>query len=46
MKKTLIALAVTSVFAAPAFAASANVDIYGKLRVSLSHIDADGSGDS
>jgi predicted porin len=40
MKKTLIALAVASTFVAPAaFAASANVDFYGKFRVSLDHID-------
>jgi predicted porin len=43
MKKTLIALAVAGTFAAPAaFAASANVDFYGKFRVSLDHVDVDG----
>ena len=35
MKKSLIALAVAGVFATPAFAASSNVDIYGKFRVSV-----------
>lgn len=45
MKKSLIALTVAGLFAAPAFAASGNVDVYGKLRVSLSYIDVDG-GDS
>jgi predicted porin len=40
MKKTLIALAVAGTFAAPAaFAASANVDFYGKFRVSVDHMD-------
>lgn len=40
MKKSLIALAVAGVVAAPAaFAASANVDFYGKFRVSLDHLD-------
>jgi predicted porin len=43
MKKTLIALAVAGVCTAPAaFAATANVDVYGKLRVSLDHVSADG----
>ena len=32
MKKSLIALAIASAFAAPAFAATSNVDIYGKLN--------------
>ncbi|MFZ5483337.1 MAG: porin [Pseudomonadota bacterium] len=42
MKKSLIALAVAGVVAAPAaFAATGNVDVYGKLRVSLSSIDGD-----
>jgi predicted porin len=35
MKKSLIALAVAGTFAAPAFAATENVDVYGKLHVSL-----------
>jgi predicted porin len=41
MKKSLIALAVAGAFAAPAFAASSNVDIYGKFRVSLDHANHD-----
>lgn len=40
MKKTLIALAVAGTFAAPAaFAASANVDFYGKFRISVDHLN-------
>lgn len=39
MKKSLIALAVAGAFAAPAFASSANVDFYGKFRVSVDHIN-------
>ncbi|MDD5366706.1 MAG: porin [Gallionellaceae bacterium] len=39
MKKSLIALAVAGAFAAPAFAATGNVDVYGKLRVSLDYVD-------
>jgi predicted porin len=40
MKKSLIALAVAGVCAAPAaFAATANVDFYGKLRISLDHLN-------
>jgi len=39
MKKSLIALAVAGVFTAPAFAASSNVDIYGKISVSIDSID-------
>jgi len=40
MKKTLIALAVAGTFAAPlAFASTADVDFYGKFRVSVDHID-------
>lgn len=40
MKKTLIALAVAGTFAAPAFAATSNVDVYGKVRVSVDNITA------
>lgn len=40
MKKSLIALAVAGSFAAPAFAATSNVDIYGKLGMSLDYINA------
>jgi len=39
MKKSLIALAVAGVVSAPAFAATANVDVYGKLHVSVSLFD-------
>jgi len=43
MKKSLIALAVAGVVAAPAaFAASANVDVYGTLRFSLDHTSISG----
>jgi predicted porin len=35
MKKSLIALAVAGVVSAPAFAATANVDVYGKFHMSL-----------
>ncbi|MDZ7584719.1 MAG: porin [Thiobacillus sp.] len=39
MKKSLIALAVAGVVSAPAFAATANVDVYGKMHVSVSLYD-------
>jgi predicted porin len=39
MKKSLIALAVAGVVSAPAFAATANVDVYGKLHASVSLFD-------
>ena len=40
MKKSLIALAVAGTFTAPAaFAATANVDVYGLLNVMVEHID-------
>ncbi|MFA5083395.1 MAG: porin, partial [Hydrogenophilaceae bacterium] len=43
MKKSLIALAVAGVFAAPAaFAASANVDVYGIMSFAIEDTDADG----
>jgi predicted porin len=35
MKKSLIALAVAGAFAAPAFAATSNVDVYGRLDVAI-----------
>jgi predicted porin len=35
MKKSLIALAVAGVVAAPAFAATSNVDVYGQIRMSM-----------
>lgn len=40
MKKSLIALAVAGAFAAPAFAASSNVDVYGTIRMSVDHVSA------
>jgi predicted porin len=42
MKKTLIALAVAGAFAAPAFAATSNVDVYGVMNVALEDTDATG----
>lgn len=36
MMKKILAVAVASAFAAPAFAATSNVDVYGKLHVSVS----------
>jgi predicted porin len=39
MKKSLIALAVAGAFAAPAFAATSNVDVYGKLHMAGSWYD-------
>jgi len=39
MKKSLIALAVAGVVSAPAFAATANVDVYGKMHMSVSLYD-------
>ncbi|MFN3715911.1 MAG: porin, partial [Thiobacillus sp.] len=41
MKKSLIALAVAGSFAAPAFAATSNVDIYGIFGASVDIIDRD-----
>jgi predicted porin len=38
MKKSLIALAIASAVSAPAFAATSNVDIYGKLNYSASFL--------
>lgn len=40
MQKKLIALALASAFAAPAFAATSNVDIYGVLNMSVERIDS------
>jgi predicted porin len=40
MKKSLIALAVASAVAAPAFAATSNVDVYGTVRMSVENVDA------
>jgi len=44
MKKSLIALAVAGVVSAPAFAATSNVDVYGKLHVSASLFDDQATG--
>jgi len=43
MKKSLIALAVAGAFAAPAFAATSNVDAYGILNVAIQDTDVSGS---
>ena len=43
MQKKLIALAVAGVFAAPAFAATSNVDVYGVLTLSVDVINTDSS---
>jgi predicted porin len=39
MMKKILAAAIVSAFAAPAFAATANVDVYGKLHASVSMFD-------
>jgi len=39
MKKSLIALAVAGVVSAPAFAATANVDVYGVMNAAVSYVD-------
>lgn len=39
MMKKILAAAIVSAFAAPAFAATANVDIYGKLHMSINAFD-------
>ena len=39
MQKKLIALALASAFAAPAFAATSNVDIYGSINESIERVD-------
>lgn len=41
MKKSLIALAIASAMAAPAFAATSNVDIYGQLDMSVNSVNND-----
>ena len=43
MKKSLIALAVAGAFAAPAFAATSNVDVYGVLNIAIQDTDVAGS---
>ena len=42
MKKSLIALAVAGAFAAPAFAATSNVDVYGVLNIAIQDTDVSG----
>lgn len=44
MQKKLIALALASAFAAPAFAATSNVDVYGVLNVSIDRVDSNQTG--
>jgi predicted porin len=44
MKKSLIALAVAGVVSAPAFAATANVDVYGKAHMAVSLFDDQPAG--
>ena len=39
MKKSLIALAIASAVSAPAFAATANVDVYGRMAYSIDYVD-------
>lgn len=43
MKKSLIALAVAGTFAAPAMAATSNVDVYGRLDVAIQDTNATGT---
>ncbi len=43
MKKSLIALAVAGAFAAPAFAATSNVDVYGVMNIAIQDTDISGS---
>jgi predicted porin len=42
MKKSLIALAVAGVVSAPAFAATANVDVYGRMHFAIEDTNVDG----
>lgn len=44
MQKKLIALAVAGMFAAPAFAATSNVDVGGYINMSVDYLDADAAG--
>jgi len=39
MMKKILAIAIASAFAAPAFAATANVDIYGSINLSIENVD-------
>lgn len=41
MQKKLIALAVAGLVAAPAFAATSNVDVYGQLTLAVDHLNRD-----
>ena len=43
MMKKILAAAIVSAFAAPAFAATANTDWYGQMNVSFDVVDADGA---
>jgi predicted porin len=43
MQKKLIALAIAGLVAAPAFAATSNVDVYGQLTLSVDRMDTDTS---
>jgi predicted porin len=43
MMKKILAVALASAFAAPAFAATANVDIYGAVRASIDSVDSSNS---
>lgn len=43
MKKSLIALAVAGAFAAPAFAATSNVDVYGIMNIAIQDTDVTNS---
>src|SRR4030065_149657 len=43
MKKSLIALAVAGVVSAPAFAATANVDVYGRMHFAIEDTNVSGT---
>jgi len=45
MKKSLIALAVAGAFAAPAFAATSNVDVYGVMNIAIEQNNTVGTND-
>jgi predicted porin len=42
--KKILAIAIATAFAAPAFAATSNVDVYGVLNVSIDRVDPDQAG--
>lgn len=44
MMKKILAAAIVTAFAAPAFAATANVDVYGKLHLSINAFDDQAAG--